>query len=465
MAFRIFLRNNIIIIDNGIIEAEGFAKDVLFVRLTNSSTEFFAKNMNNFSPSIPLPIAEIQNEAGTPFGSVQSFIDWYSINTGGGEISEAEKLQINHSNRSILDLITEAFTTTLKNAYDSTVTWISTNGSDLINHLSNTTNPHNTTKAQVGLGNVDNTSDANKPTSTLTQTALNAKEPVITATSTTDFYRGDKTFQPLNKSAIGLNNVDNTSDANKPVSSAQATAIGLKEDTTNKSTLISESASTTKFPVWSAIVSYFSNSQILSILGISTLSGSNTGDETTSSIQTKRPLKTLNFISLEGVGNVPIPIYTPPTVVTLATAQASTSNVLANITGMSGIVVPFGGVYEYELIGAFSAVATTTGFNLNANLISGAGTSKGSIKSEVSTSSIASANPLMDGDVFNLLTSSTFNSNILGTSSTAGNNYIYMKIVINTLLATSDGTLNFQFASEVNGSGVSLLAGTTLLKK
>ena len=37
------------------------------------------------------------------------------------------------------------------------------------------TNPHGTTKNDVDLGNVDNTSDANKPVSTATQTALNAK--------------------------------------------------------------------------------------------------------------------------------------------------------------------------------------------------------------------------------------------------------------------------------------------------
>ena len=35
----------------------------------------------------------------------------------------------------------------------------------------------------------------------------------------------------LTKSDVGLSNVDNTSDANKPVSTAQATAIGLKQDT------------------------------------------------------------------------------------------------------------------------------------------------------------------------------------------------------------------------------------------
>jgi hypothetical protein len=43
------------------------------------------------------------------------------------------------------------------------------------NHTSNTSNPHSVTKAQVGLGNCDNTSDLNKPISTATQTALDGK--------------------------------------------------------------------------------------------------------------------------------------------------------------------------------------------------------------------------------------------------------------------------------------------------
>jgi hypothetical protein len=63
------------------------------------------------------------------------------------------------------------------------------------------------------------------------QTALNGKEPSITAGTTAQYYRGDKTFQTLNKSAVGLGNVDNTSDANKPVSTATSTALGLKQDT------------------------------------------------------------------------------------------------------------------------------------------------------------------------------------------------------------------------------------------
>jgi hypothetical protein len=39
-------------------------------------------------------------------------------------------------------------------------------------------------KSDVGLGNVDNTSDANKPISTATQTALNAKQATLTLTTT-----------------------------------------------------------------------------------------------------------------------------------------------------------------------------------------------------------------------------------------------------------------------------------------
>lgn len=53
-------------------------------------------------------------------------------------------------------------------------------------HTGNTSNPHNVTKAQVGLGNVDNTSDANKPVSTATQTALNLKANQATTYTKTE---------------------------------------------------------------------------------------------------------------------------------------------------------------------------------------------------------------------------------------------------------------------------------------
>lgn len=58
---------------------------------------------------------------------------------------------------------------------------------ELTAHTGNTSNPHNVTKVQVGLGNVDNTSDANKPVSTAQQAAINEvndKTPVYTTVPT-----------------------------------------------------------------------------------------------------------------------------------------------------------------------------------------------------------------------------------------------------------------------------------------
>lgn len=49
-------------------------------------------------------------------------------------------------------------------------------------HIADKQNPHEVTKSQVGLGNVDNTSDADKPVSTAVQTALNAKQDNLTQT-------------------------------------------------------------------------------------------------------------------------------------------------------------------------------------------------------------------------------------------------------------------------------------------
>lgn len=83
-------------------------------------------------------------------------------------------------------------------------------------------------KSDVGLGNVDNTSDADKPVSNDQQTALDGKEDSITAGTTAQYFRGDKTFQTLDKTAVGLGNVDNTSDLNKPISTATQTALNTK---------------------------------------------------------------------------------------------------------------------------------------------------------------------------------------------------------------------------------------------
>ena len=69
-------------------------------------------------------------------------------------------------------LSTNDLTNSLKTTYDANTTWRTTNGDNLINHLGDTSNPHSVTKAQVGLDNVDNTSDLDKPLSTAMISAL-----------------------------------------------------------------------------------------------------------------------------------------------------------------------------------------------------------------------------------------------------------------------------------------------------
>lgn len=94
------------------------------------------------------------------------------------------------------------------------------------------------TKANLSLGNVDNTSDANKPVSTAQQTALDLKAPLASPTFT-------GTVSGVTKAHVGLGNVDNTSDANKPVSTAQQTALDGKAALSHTHTASQVSDSTT----------------------------------------------------------------------------------------------------------------------------------------------------------------------------------------------------------------------------
>ena len=58
-----------------------------------------------------------------------------------------------------------------------------------------------------------------------------SKQDLIPTGTTEQFYRGDKQFVSVTKANVGLGNVDNTSDANKPVSTATQNALNLKVNT------------------------------------------------------------------------------------------------------------------------------------------------------------------------------------------------------------------------------------------
>jgi hypothetical protein len=115
-------------------------------------------------------------------------------------------------------------------------------------------------KTMVGLANVDNTTDAAKPVSTATQTALDTKAAIsgqvftgaVSATNLSGSNTGDQdlssfatsanlalkadiasptftgTVGGIDQTMVGLANVDNTTDAAKPVSTATQSALNLK---------------------------------------------------------------------------------------------------------------------------------------------------------------------------------------------------------------------------------------------
>lgn len=153
-----------------------------------------------------------------------------SVNSQTGVVS------INDSNLSTQDPTASNATTTLRSVLSHLYTAIQ-GATGQVTSVAGRVGDVVLTKSDVGLSNVDNTSDANKPVSTAQQAALDAKQPLdsdltaIAALSTTSYGRSLLTQADSSalRSTAGLGNVDNTSDANKPVSTAQQAALDAKQ--------------------------------------------------------------------------------------------------------------------------------------------------------------------------------------------------------------------------------------------
>ena len=182
---------------------------------------------------------------------------------------------------------------------------------NLINHLSNTSNPHNVTKSQVGLGNVDNTSDANKPISNATRAALNFK--LYKSTIPSSVYTTDAGGLQVMKPLIDFKDVLEFANLAALPATGEASKIYIALDTNltyrwTGSAYVQIGGSLETDPIF--LASEASNFVAGDKANLDNQSGINTGDETSSTIQTKRPLKTVNGESLEGTGNVIITIPT-----------------------------------------------------------------------------------------------------------------------------------------------------------
>ncbi|MGC4013444.1 MAG: hypothetical protein QM755_02840 [Luteolibacter sp.] len=114
-----------------------------------------------------------------------------------------------------------------------------TAATNLSAHTTRTDNPHSVTKSQIGLGNVDNTSDANKPVSTAQAAADTAV--ASSASSALSAHTGN-TSNPHNvtKTQVGLGNVpdiDATDRTNHTGTQQISTIANLQATLDTKSTV------------------------------------------------------------------------------------------------------------------------------------------------------------------------------------------------------------------------------------
>ena len=108
------------------------------------------------------------------------------------------------------------------------------NEAELSGHISDTSNPHNVTKEQLGLENVDNTSDIDKPISTAIQEALDGKAPTKHSSTTNAYGVG-------NASNYGhLKLSDSTTSTSSTSSGIAATPKAVKTISDTLSTEISD---------------------------------------------------------------------------------------------------------------------------------------------------------------------------------------------------------------------------------
>lgn len=97
--------------------------------------------------------------------------------------------------------------------------------SSLLGHINNFDNPHKTTKSQIQLGNVDNTSDVDKPVSTAQQKAIDG------AYANSNKYTDKKIADLINGAPETMDTLKEVADAiekNKSVVEALNKAIGTK---------------------------------------------------------------------------------------------------------------------------------------------------------------------------------------------------------------------------------------------
>ena len=225
------------------------------------------------------------------------------------------------------------------------------------------------TKTSVGLANVDNTSDANKPVSTATQTALDLKSPLASPTFT-------GTVSGITKTMVGLGSADDTADTAKPVSTAQASAIA-----TAKAEAIADATSQVNALLTGAPAALNTLDELAAALG----DDANFASTVTTNLAAKAPLASPTFTGTVTVAAAGVAFTDGtqtkagvPSITTFGSSFAATGTVAA---GEQDKFVPVAGTVVITL----PASGYSTGQSIDFYQASGTGASFASTNSVVGT--------------------------------------------------------------------------------
>jgi hypothetical protein len=230
----------------------------------------------------------------------------------------------------------------------------------------------------------------------------NIKDGFITTAKLADGSVTDaKVAAGINKTKVGLGNVDNTSDATKQISTATQAALNLKEDVANKSIDVTlADVTNTKFPTEKAVKAYVdgkvaaatiadANSTTKGKIQLAGDLGGTAAAPTVPGLATKANISSLATVATSGNYN---DLTNKPAAYALPTASASELGGVKVGTGLtitngvlsaSGSGVPFTGASQAVDLGAFDLKVNgmTVGRGLNGSIDSNVGIGKDVLKS------------------------------------------------------------------------------------
>lgn len=167
--------------------------------------------------------------------------------------------------------------------------------------------------------------------------ALAGKEPTLVTGTPAQYFRGDKSLATLDKASVGLAAVDNTSDANKPLSTATVTALSGKANAVHTHAQTDITGLTVDL----------ASKQAALVSGVT--------------------IKTVNGTSLLGAGNITIATGAAPS--GLQTFGYNANGDIISVTGPSGATktISYVNGQPTQIVKVANGVTTTTTLTYGAN--------------------------------------------------------------------------------------------------